>query len=51
MFAMVIVTDITNIGTYNIEGNTLKVSLKNSGTENHMIFNVNNEANELARIL
>ena len=43
-------TDIANIGTYTIEGNNLKVSLENSYTENLMIFNVNPEANELARI-
>ena len=49
--ATVIVTDIANIGTCTIEGNNLKVSLENSYTENPMIFNVNPEANELARIL
>ena len=48
--ATVIVTDIANIGTYTIEGNTLKVLLENSDTENPMIFNVNPEANELVRI-
>ena len=48
--ATVIVTDIANIGTYTTEGNTLKVSLENSDTENPMIFNVNPEANELLRI-
>ena len=48
--ATVIVTDIANIGTCTIEGNNLKVSLENSYTENPMIFNVNPEANELARI-
>ena len=48
--ALVIVTDIVNAGTYNIDRNTINVTLLDSDSENPMIFTANPEATQLIRI-
>ena len=48
--ALVIVTDIVNAGTYNIDRNTITVTLLDSDSENPMIFTANPEATQLIRI-
>ena len=48
--ALVIVTDIVNAGTYNIDRNTITVTLLDSDSENPMIFTANPEATQMIRI-
>ena len=48
--ALVIVTDIVNAGTYNIDRNTITVTLLDSDSENPMIFTANPESTQLIRI-
>ena len=48
--ALVIVTDIVNAGTYNIDRNTITVTLLDSDSENSMIFTANPESTQLIRI-
>ena len=48
--ALVIVTDIVNAGTYNIDRNSITVTLLDSDSENPMIFTANPEATQLIRI-
>ena len=48
--ALVIVTDIVNAGTYNIDRNTITVTLLDNDSENPMIFTANPESTQLIRI-
>ena len=48
--ALVIVTDIVNAGTFNIDRNTISVTLLDSDSENPMILTANPEAKHLIRI-
>lgn len=48
--ARVIVTDIINPGRYRVQGNRIIITVENGDTENPVIFEFNDDLNELRRV-